>query len=176
MVPSLQSSIISAPECSSARSQGASLALWAYAARRHHPGAAAVRALGAAVGAQVQRFSPSELARACAALAALGFRLPPADAAAVAARAFLPATAAARADGEGEIPNPGPELSPGLEGCWAAAAALAPVPEDVVGLLPLRAAAPACAGDPRAGRVGGRWLLAAAIAKAQPPLLVRAAA
>ena len=161
------------------RVQGVSLVLWAYCALQQHPGAPAVRALGAAVAAQHARMAPSELARALAALETLGFALPPAVLAAVAERACVPYVAAAaetisvdklrgEADGGAGCPGPNPSGA-----AWAAAAAHAPAAEDVVGLVPLRAGARGSLGNPTdPNRTGGRWLLAAA----RPPLQLKFAA
>ena len=159
--------------------QGVSLVLWAYCALRQHPGALAVRALGAAVAAQHARMTSSELARALAALDTLGLTLPPAVLAAIAERACVPCVAAAaethlvneprgEADGGAGCPVPCPSGA-----AWAAAAAHAPAAEDVVGLVPLRAGARGSLGNPTdPNRTGGRWLLAAA----RPPLQLKFAA
>lgn len=150
--------------------QGVSLVLWAYAALAHHPGDAPVRALAAAVSAQLPRMCPSELARSCAALSVLGCRLPDADLAAIASRACIPV---------GDVLG-GSELSgaasPSAEAWAAAAAAHAPAAVDVVGLLPLRAGGRGGLGDAAdAASMGGRWLLASRSA-VSPPLQLKLAA
>jgi len=144
--------------------------LWACAALRHHPGAAAVRALGAALSAQLARLRPSELARAVAALAVLGHRLPDADVAALAARASIPLDAARKAAELRAATDGGAQAGPSAEE-WAVAAAHAPAPDDVVGLLPLRAGAGAAfrhASSADVERLGGRYLLSASAAACAP--------
>lgn len=149
--------------------QGVSLVLWAYAALRHHPGDAPVRALAAAVSAQLPRMCPSELARSCAALSVLGGRLPDADVAAIASRACIPVGYALESRAAGGAASPHAEA-------WAAAAAHAPLAVDVMGLLPLRAGGCGSLGDAAdAASMGGRWLLASRTA-ASPPLQLKLAA